>query len=141
LDCGHHVSLLRQKCVSQIGCPLNVAGHACHHVRKHDQRLDTWVPRLLCDGIRQRLPCQILVLVHPLLKLNDLKRISGSSERLSQEIIRIERDRRDERIQLSSWEYSSLLIVRRGRHLLRLRLLRECGGTQRETNDGYHTKK
>jgi hypothetical protein len=117
---------------------LDVAGHALRHVRKHHQSLHTWVPRLLCHSVRQCLACQILVLVHPLLKLNDLKRISGRSERLSQEIIRIKSDRRDERIQLSGWKCSSLLIVRRGRHRLRLRLLRECGGTQCETNDGDH---
>src|SRR5262249_11753949 len=47
LNCVHHVRLLPQECVPQIRCPLDVAGHACHHVRKHHQSLNTWVPRLL----------------------------------------------------------------------------------------------
>jgi len=133
--------LLRQECISQIRCPLDVAGHALHHIRKRYQSLNTWVPRLLCHRIGQRFSCQILVLVHPLLKLDDLQRISGSSERLSQELIRIQSDRRNERIQFLRWEFSCLLIARRSRHLLRLRLLRESGGVECETNDGDHAKK
>jgi hypothetical protein len=143
LDRSHHVSLLRQKRVSQIGCPLNVAGHACHHVRKHDQPLDTWVPWLLGHSVRERFALQILIVVHPLLKLNDFQWVGRSGERLSQEIIRIERDRRDKRIQLSRWKCSCLLIGRRGRHLLRLRRRRWrrlrnklAWGDQCDTDDG-----
>jgi Zn-dependent peptidase ImmA (M78 family) len=77
--------LLRKECVSQIRRPLDIAGHALHHVRKRHQSLDTWVPRLLCHRICQRFAGQILVPIHPLLKLDDFQRISGSSERLSQE--------------------------------------------------------
>jgi hypothetical protein len=75
------------------------------------------------------------------LELDDFKWISGRSERLSQEVVWIERDRSDEGIQLPSWEFGSLLIVRRGRHLLRLRLLREGGRAQRKTDDDYHAMK
>jgi hypothetical protein len=34
LDCVHHVRLLRQECVSQIGRPLDIARHPLHHVWK-----------------------------------------------------------------------------------------------------------
>jgi hypothetical protein len=79
--------LLRQECVSQIRRPLDIAGHTLHYVWKLYQSLDAWVPRLLCHRARQRFACHILVLIHPLLKLDDLERISGSSQRLSQEWI------------------------------------------------------
>jgi hypothetical protein len=90
---------------------------------------------LLCHSVRQRFALQILVVIHPLLKLNHLQRVSRSGERLRQKRVRIKGDRRDERIQLLWCECGCLLIVRRGRHLLRLRLLRERTRTQRETND------
>jgi hypothetical protein len=87
LDCIHHVRLLRQECVSQIRRPLDVTGHTLHYVWKLYQSLDAWVPRLLCHRVCQRFAFQILVPIHPLLKLDDLEWISGSSQRLSQEWI------------------------------------------------------
>jgi len=79
--------LLRQECVSQIRRPLDIAGHTLHHVWKLYQSLYAWVPRLLCHRVCQRFAFQILVPIHPLLKLDDLEWISGSSQRLSQEWI------------------------------------------------------
>jgi hypothetical protein len=64
---------------------LNVARHPLNHVWKFYQRLDACVPRLLCHGGRQRLALQIFISIHPLLKLDNFKRISGSGECLSQE--------------------------------------------------------
>jgi hypothetical protein len=133
--------LLRKECVSQVRGPLNIAGHPLNHIWKFYQRLDAWVPRLLCHSVRQRFALQILVVIHPLLKLNYFERISRSGESLRQKRIGVQRDRRNERVQLLRCECSCLLIVRCGRHLLRLRLLRERGGAQRETNDDYHAMK
>jgi hypothetical protein len=87
--------LLRQECVPQIRRPLDIAGHTLHHVWKLDQCLYAWVPLLLCHCVRQRLALQILVPIHPLLKLDNFKWISGSSERLSEERVRIQRNRRN----------------------------------------------
>jgi hypothetical protein len=96
LDCIHHVSLLCEECISQIGGPLDVARHALYHVWIHHQSLNTWIPRLLCHCIRQCFVLQVWVVSHPLLELDDFKRISGCSERLCQKWIRVQRNRRDE---------------------------------------------
>jgi hypothetical protein len=87
--------LLRQERVSQVSCPLDVACHTLHNVGKLYERLDAWVPRLLCHCVRQRFALQILILIHPLLQLDNFKRISGSGERLSQKWVRIKSNRRD----------------------------------------------
>jgi hypothetical protein len=92
--------LLCKKSVPQISGPLDIARHPLNHVRKLYQSLNAWVPRLLCHRVRQRFAFQILAPIHPLLKLDNFKWISGSSERLSQERVGIERDRRNQRIQL-----------------------------------------
>jgi hypothetical protein len=81
---------------------------------------------LLGRGVRQCLVFQIFVSIQPLLKLNDLQWVSGSGQDLSEERIGIKSDRRNQRIQLISRQLRRLLCVGvgRGRHHLRLRLLR-----------------
>jgi len=81
--------LLRQECVSQIRRPLDVAGHTLYYVWKLYHCLYAWVPLLFCHCVRQRFAFQILIPIHPLLKLDNFKRISGSSQRLSQERVGI----------------------------------------------------
>jgi hypothetical protein len=130
--------LLCQKRVPQVGRPLDVARHPLHHVRKLNQTLDTGVPGLLCHRVCQRFALQILIVIHPLLKLDYFQWISRSGEGLRQKRIGVECDRSNERIQLLRWKFSCLLVIRCGRHLLRLRLLRERGGAQCKTNDGDH---
>jgi len=66
---------------------LDIARRPLHHVWKLYQRLDACVPRLLCHGGRQRFPLQILVLIHPLLELDNFQWVSGSGECLSQKWI------------------------------------------------------
>jgi hypothetical protein len=110
---------------------LNIAGHPLHNVWIFYQRLDTWVPRLLCHSVGQRFALQILVVIHPLLKLNYFQWIGRSGESLRQEWIGVERDRRDQRIQFTTRKCRRLLRVSvcRGGHDLRLRLLcKRCRG-------------
>jgi hypothetical protein len=130
--------LLRQECVPQIRRPLDIAGHTLYDVWKLYQCLYARVPRLLCHGVCQRFALQILIVIHPLLKLNYFQRIGRSGESLRQKRIGVERDRRNQRVQLFRWKRRCLLIVCCGCHLLRLRLLRECSGAQCEAEDGDH---
>jgi hypothetical protein len=84
LDCIHDVRLLREKGISQIGRPLDVAGHALYHIWIRHQSLDTWVPRLLRDRIRQCFVFQVWIVTNPLLELDDFQWISGSRKCLGQ---------------------------------------------------------
>jgi hypothetical protein len=87
--------LLRQECVPQIRGPLDIAGHTLHHVWKLYQCLYAGVPRLLCHGVCQRFAFQILIVIHPLLKLNYFQWIGRSGESLRQERVGVQRDRRN----------------------------------------------
>jgi hypothetical protein len=100
LDCGHHISLLRQKSVAEIRRPLNVFCQLFDDIRKRSQSLNARIPRLLRYGISERLVFKARVFFHPLLELDDFDRVGGSSQRLRQKRIRIKSDRRDKRIQL-----------------------------------------
>jgi hypothetical protein len=121
--------LLREKRVSQIGRPLDVACQSLNDVWSNGQGLDAGIPRLLGHSVRQCLVLQIFVSIHPLLKLDDFKRIRRSSQRLSKEWIWIKRDRRHQRIQLIIRKLGSLFRVRGRRgHNLRVSPLRQCCG-------------
>ncbi|HXI39732.1 MAG TPA: hypothetical protein VNH83_07120 [Bryobacteraceae bacterium] len=98
LDCIHHILLLREKGVSEVGGPLDVACHALQSVWHTGHRLHAGVPWLFGHRISQRLALQIFVILHPLLKLDELQGISGSGESLGQERVGIKSDRRNQRI-------------------------------------------
>lgn len=51
LDRRHHIALLREKGIPQISRPLNIVGQPFHYVPDRGQRLDAWVPRLLCHRV------------------------------------------------------------------------------------------
>jgi len=73
----HYVALLRKERVPQIRGPLNVVCQAFHYVGKAGHRLDTWIPRLLGDGIGECLILQPRISREPLLELDKFKRISS----------------------------------------------------------------
>jgi hypothetical protein len=87
---------LREEGVTEIRCPLDIASHTLNHVRVSCQRLHARVPRLFCYSIRQCFVFQILVSIHPLLKLNVLQWVSGGGQGLGQQRIGIERNRRNQ---------------------------------------------
>jgi hypothetical protein len=72
----HHVRLLGEKRIPEISRPLDIAGHSLQSFRNSSERLHAWIPRLFRDCIFQRFVLEILVLVHPLLKLDNFERIS-----------------------------------------------------------------
>jgi hypothetical protein len=112
---------------------LDVAGHPLQSFRRGGHRLNARLPRLFSDGIHQSLVLQIFVSFQPLLKLDDFKRISGRSERLGEERIRIQSNRRNQRIQLIIRNLASLFRGRgrgHGCHDLRLRLRESNGGAR-----------
>jgi hypothetical protein len=92
--------LLPKKCIAQIHRPLNVIPQAFDNVRKSRKSLHARIPGLLGHGIGERFVLQILVHVQPSLEQDDFKRVGGSGQHLSQQRVRIKRDRRYQRIQL-----------------------------------------
>jgi hypothetical protein len=74
----HHVALLCQESVAEIGGPLNIIGEPLHHIGERRHGLNTGIPRLLRHRVHQGLVFQILVLSQPLLKLDKFQRIGGS---------------------------------------------------------------
>jgi hypothetical protein len=96
LDGVHDVRLLREKCVAEVGCPLDIVGEPLDDIGQGGESLNTWVPRLLGDGVGKSFVLQRGVLLEPLVELNDFERVRRSGEGLGQERIGIESDGRDE---------------------------------------------
>jgi len=119
----HHVALLRQERVAQIGGPLDVVCQALYHVGQTSQGLDAWIPRLLRRSIGERFVLQSRVLRKPLLELDDLEGIRGCRQHLGQQRVWIKGNGRHERIQLVGRNLRSLVLWRgclrrpRGRHI------------------------
>jgi hypothetical protein len=100
LDSLHDIRLLSQKRVAKIGGPLNIIGQAVYHIGQGRQRLNTGIPRLFRHGISEFLVFEPFVFPEPLLKLDDFKGVCRCSQYLGQQWIRVESNRRHERIHL-----------------------------------------
>ena len=90
-----------------------------------DERLDAVVPGLLVDRRFQRIALQVLVGLHPAVGLHDFQRIGRGRQHIGEQLIRIERDRRDQRLELLGLEQFGLRLGwRRAGRRLRRRLAR-----------------
>jgi hypothetical protein len=101
--------LLGEEGVAEVGRPLDVVGQPLDHVREHGHRLDARVPVHLLHCVRQRLALQIRVLREPLLELDELEWVGRRGKDLRKKRVWIERNRRDERVELFVRNSRSLL--------------------------------
>ena len=78
----HHVGLLCEECIPKVGRPANIVGQTFHHFGQGGKRLNAWVPGLFRNRVGQLLIFECLVLLQPLLQLDDLERICRSGQDL-----------------------------------------------------------
>ena len=93
LHCIHDVLLLGQERLAEFLRPVELVAHHLQNRRCRDQRLDARVPLLLLRRSLQRVSLEILVLIHPTLRLHDFERIGRGHQDVGEQRIRIERDR------------------------------------------------
>ena len=105
----HHVALLLEKRVAEIVRPRDVFGQALQEIRNDDRGLNARIPGLLLDLAVRASPFSVLVLREPLLRLDELERVRRGHERLGQQRVGIERDRRDQRVELVGGELDGSL--------------------------------
>jgi hypothetical protein len=98
----HHVLLLSDEGVAEVGRPLNVLRKPLDHIGQRGHRLNTRVPGLLRHrGVQFLLVLRELgIVLQPLVKLDQFERISRCHQNLREQIVRIERDRCHKRIKL-----------------------------------------
>jgi hypothetical protein len=69
--------LLGQKCIAEVGGPLNVIRQTLHDVWQRGHGLNARIPRLFLNRFGQLLLIarEVLILVQPLLELNNFQRV------------------------------------------------------------------
>src|SRR5580658_6237817 len=86
--------------VAKFGCPGKILVHIGEHRGELRQSFDTGIPGFFVYLFRQFLAFKVLVLIHPLLSLYDLVRISCGRQDLRDQCVRVKCDGRYESLQL-----------------------------------------
>src|SRR5262245_57728255 len=109
----HDVRLLRQHGVAELLRPVELRAHHGEHRRRRCELLEAVVPALLVDRGLELIALEILVLGGPAVGLHHLERIGRGDQHLRQQRIGIERDRRQQRVELFRFEQRLLGCGRR----------------------------
>ena len=137
-------AFFRMRCTASITslcCARKALPRSVVHLMSSPRRLTTSgsageplngrIPILLLDGGGKRLALQVGVFGHPLLQLDDFERVRRGGKHLRQERIRIEGDRRHQRIELVIGN-----LRRRGRRVV---AACGCGSGEETTLDGMRS--
>ncbi|MNK44245.1 hypothetical protein D3C87_629720 [compost metagenome] len=100
LDRVHHVGRVVVVGLAQRGGPRDVAGHLVHHGPERGERLHARVPRLLVGGIGERAGLERGVLLQPAVGRGDLIGVGGAGQDLRDELVGVQRNRRDQLVEL-----------------------------------------
>jgi hypothetical protein len=95
------VFLLRGGSIAERRSPRNILGEIVENGRELGQRLDGGIPVLLLDCVLQRLGGEIWVGLQKIIRVDHLIGKSSGAKDLRNESIRIERDGRNERVQIA----------------------------------------
>ena len=95
-----HVLLLRDHRVADLLGPVELVVHHLEDLRKRRQRLDADVPVLVLDRGHRRIALEIGIGLRPARRLDDFERIARGHQRLRQQGIGIQRDRRQHLVEL-----------------------------------------
>jgi hypothetical protein len=122
LDGVHHVALLCEHRVAQFLRPIELSAHHFKNSPSRRQGFDAVIPFLLGRLGFQLIALEVLVSLHPAFRLDHLQRIGRGHEHFGQKRIRIERDRRNQLLELLGSErlrgrslVGRLTLRRRGR--------------------------
>src|SRR4029077_14088219 len=100
LDGIRHILLLVGVCVPKRRSPGKVLVHIFKNRRKLREGFHAGVPRSFVDFLCQLFTFEVGATLYPAVRLDNFSWISGSSEDLCNERVRVQGDRRDELLQL-----------------------------------------
>ncbi len=100
LDRGHDLFLLSEERVTELRRPIQLLAHHREHVGEVRERLDARVPGLLLELASLCFTGRTPASSHPPIGLDDLQGVRRRHQDLRQKRIRIERDRREQLIEL-----------------------------------------
>ena len=115
----HDVLFLRKERLAELLGPVETFAHHLQNRGRCNQRFDARIPVLLLGRCPLCLFLEVLVVVHPALGPHHFERIGRCHQNVRQQRIRVQRDRRHQRIELGRLQ-RRLLRSRRGRAAWRL---------------------
>jgi hypothetical protein len=95
-----YIFLLIHEGFAQLCCPVRLLNHHVEDLRKRRERLHAFVPRLLRQGVVERVPLKARVCLYPSVRILNITRICSRDKDLCEQRIRIEPNRRKHLVQL-----------------------------------------
>jgi len=92
--------LIGLKCRANCSVIIDVIGHRVEYGWEGHEGYEGWIKALLLSRVGQSGSGKIAVLLHPIIGIDNLLRVSGGRANLREQGVRIERDRREQLFQL-----------------------------------------
>jgi hypothetical protein len=99
LNTAKHLLFLKEECITQALCPVQVSVHPVQEFGKRDERHHRGIPGPTDDRIYRNFAPQIRILTRPAGRLDHLQRISGCNQHMGQNGVGIKRNGRQKLIQ------------------------------------------
>ena len=96
----HHLRLVGEKCVAELLRPFELVVHHRQHLREAGERHDARIPGLVLQRVFERVALQVPVLLGESRCLDHFERIGRGHQHLAQQLVGVERDRRQQRVEL-----------------------------------------
>jgi hypothetical protein len=96
----HDIAFLSQERITKIRRPRDVFGQVLQDTGKNHKSLNARIPVLIQCGLRQRLIAKIRIALKPLTGFDNFKRIRCGDKKLADQWIRIQRNWRNQIIEL-----------------------------------------
>jgi hypothetical protein len=85
--------LLGNECFTQLLCPGRLLSHHCEYLWEGRQGLHAQVPVHFVDGVIERIPLEVRILLQPAVRIHDLIREGRCHQNLRKQCIRVQRNR------------------------------------------------
>ena len=134
-----HRLLVGEERVAELLRPVELLVHRLEGLREGDERLHAHVPGLALHRLHRGVALHVRVRLHPARGLDDLERIGRGHQHLRQQRIRVEGDRRNQRLDLLRLERRRLALRLRDAAGRRGRREEHCEERPREASSpGFH---
>ena len=109
LDGVHHLLLLREEGVTQTARPVQVLVHAVEDLGESEHGLHAGIPGPILGRAHRVLAFELRVRTGEACRLHHLERVGGGHQHLGEELVGIQRDRREHLVELGLGEQRDVL--------------------------------
>ena len=100
LDRLHDLLLVGEESIANLLRPVELVVHHGQHLRECGERLNAGIPILPCERLIERISLETRILLHEACSFHDLQRVRRRNQHLRKQLVGIESDRSEQRIEL-----------------------------------------